>query len=148
MEIFRHGGHRQPADLVDRGPAKHGAGPTVEAGVVDVAPWLNNVIEHVLLIGDVVGTLETILKDVGIEEMMRRLYLRDVRLAKIPERLIDKAADRHMVRVECHEQLARCLTERVVDVSRFGAPVVVPCDVANMQLTTELGHLRTPAIIE
>ena len=106
VQILGDGGHREPADLVERRAPEDSARSAEEARVVDISPWLDDVVEHVLLVGDVFLTAQTVLEEIGIEEVMRALHLRDARIAEMTDRFREERADRHVISVEGRDEIS------------------------------------------
>jgi hypothetical protein len=137
VQVLSDGCHREPADLIDGGAPEDRAGSAIEAGVVDVPARLGDVVEHVLFVRDVLATAETVLEQIRVVEVMRRLHLRDLVVTEVPQRLVQEAAYRHVIGIEGDDEVAARLPERVIEIPCFCALVVVARDVIHAELAAE-----------
>ncbi len=121
MKIFGDGGLGEAAHLLQGGAPEDRPGAAVEAGVVDIPPRLHHVVEHLLLVGDVLPDAETLLEQIRVVEVMGRLDLDDIGVPEEPDSLGEEGADRDVVGVQRDHQLGVAVGQAVVEIAGLGA---------------------------
>ena len=130
--VFRHGFHRDPADLHERGAAHDGARAAEHHGVPGVVPLLNKVVKERIFNRHRPLEVKVLLEGVGRIEVVRRLHERDLLVLHKPaDGGRQKVAGRHVVAVEDHDEFAVRDPEGVIDVPGLGVVVLFALDVAN-----------------
>ena len=85
---------------------------------------------------------------VFIKEVLRRLDQCHPGVTEKAGRPLKEIAGGNEIRVETHEQLALAQRQRMIQISRFGVPVVRAVEVAAVQFLRQLPHRRAPLIIK
>ena len=144
VEVLRDRVGGKAADLLERRPPDDGAGPAPERGTVVVAPRLDDVEEHRLVVVVVLHVLDR----VAVVELMRRLDVGEAVVLEMADDRLQHLRLGHVIRVEDEDQLAPRSRERGVDVPRLGVDVLLAGQIPRAEVGGEIGDPRPATVVE
>ena len=149
MHVFGHRLGRESADFLEGGAPEHRRAATVHRRTQGILARLNHVEEELLLLpGSAVFPIRGVLEGIEIVEILVDLHDGHFLLLEEAQQALDEVGLRHVVGVQCDDELSGAVGQRVIQVAGLGVGTLSASQIAAVELLGQRANVGAVAVIQ